>query len=221
MFDIGWSEILILAVVTIIVVGPKDLPRLLKNVGQIARKLRATANEFRGHLDDVIRDAELEDLKSTVDDVRGLNPVNQIRKAIDDEVKGVRDIVEDMEGVNHAPESEYDESEYDDFDDPGAEWSDEDDEGYQAPKTKTAAKTTDKTAEKSTGKPADAGDGKPGTDGKTVTALNRDGPNVNWTDDDLSPAANDASDDISSGDDISPKSPQADNSGEKAASGRG
>ncbi len=104
MFDIGWSEILILAVVTIIVVGPKDLPRLLKNLGQIARKLRQTANEFRGHIDDVIRDAELDDIKSAVDNVKGLNPLGDITKSIDKEVQSVRDIVTDIDIDNHNAE---------------------------------------------------------------------------------------------------------------------
>ena len=144
MFDIGWSEILVIAVVTIIVVGPKDLPRLLRTFGQIARKVRQTANEFRGHVDDVIRDAELEDLKSTMDDVKSMNPVNQVKKAITDEVDGVRDIVSETD-IRNYHEDFPDEEPYDDFDDPGAEWSDEEDALFEDPKPEPASAPKTKT----------------------------------------------------------------------------
>ena len=137
MFDIGWSEILIIAVVTIIVVGPKDLPRLLRSVGQIMRKVRSTANEFRSQFEDVIREAELDDLKSTMDDVKSMNPINQMKNAINDEVDGVRDIVSETDIRNYHEDFPDDEP-YEDFDDPGAEWSDEDDALFEDPKPKPA-----------------------------------------------------------------------------------
>ena len=63
MFDIGWSELLLVAVVAIIVVGPKDLPRALRTVGQWAAKVRSVAREFQNSVDEMIRESELEELR--------------------------------------------------------------------------------------------------------------------------------------------------------------
>jgi len=167
MFDIGWSELLIIAVVTIIVVGPKDLPRLLRSVGQVARKVRETANEFRGHVDDVIRDAELDDLKSTMDDVKSMNPLNQVKKAITDEVDGIRDVVSETDIRNYHEDFPDDEP-YDDFDDPGAEWDDEDDVVIEESKPKPSGKAAPKSD----------------NDVKSATSedLGKKGPDVSWSD---------------------------------------
>jgi len=173
MFDIGWSELLIIAVVTIIVVGPKDLPRLLRSLGQIMRKVRATANEFRGHVDDVIRDAELDDLKSTMDDVKSMNPVNQVKKAISDEVDGVRDIVSETDIRNYHEDFPDDEP-FDDFDDPGAEWDDEDEVIVEESKPRPKIAKASTAAQGSKTAPVD----------ENIGSVDGDGPQVNWSDDD-------------------------------------
>ncbi len=82
MFDIGWPEVLVIATVLIIVVGPKDLPPMLRAFGRTTKKMRAMANEFRGQFDEALREAELGDVKKTFDDARRLNPLNTIRDAI-------------------------------------------------------------------------------------------------------------------------------------------
>jgi sec-independent protein translocase protein TatB len=66
MFDIGWQEIFIIAVVVIIIVGPKDLPRVLRTVGLWTGKARSMVREFQGHLDDMVRESELEDFKKEI-----------------------------------------------------------------------------------------------------------------------------------------------------------
>lgn len=63
MFDLSWGEILVIAVVAILVVGPKDLPRLMKTVGQWVAKGRRMASHFQAGVDEMIRQAELEDLR--------------------------------------------------------------------------------------------------------------------------------------------------------------
>ena len=70
MFDISWSELLIVAVVTLIFVGPKDLPRFLNTMGRYAGAIRRQAAEFRAQFDDAMRQAELDALKKEVDEVR-------------------------------------------------------------------------------------------------------------------------------------------------------
>ena len=64
MFDIGWQEIFVLAVLAIIVIGPKDLPRAIKVVTQWIKKARYMARDLQDGLDDMVREAELDDIKS-------------------------------------------------------------------------------------------------------------------------------------------------------------
>ena len=63
MFDIGWSELSIIAVVAIVVVGPKDLPRLMRTFGHYAGKLRRAAADFQRQFEDAMRETELEEVE--------------------------------------------------------------------------------------------------------------------------------------------------------------
>ncbi len=69
MFDISWGELLLIGVVALIVIGPKELPAVLRTVGQWMTKLRRMANEFQGQFQEAIREAEMADLKKEVDDL--------------------------------------------------------------------------------------------------------------------------------------------------------
>jgi sec-independent protein translocase protein TatB len=62
-FGVGYSEIFLIAVVAIIVIGPKDLPRVLRAFGKTIGKMRSMAREFQGHLDSAMKDAGLDDVK--------------------------------------------------------------------------------------------------------------------------------------------------------------
>ncbi len=70
MFDLGWGEILVIAVVAILVVGPKDLPRLMKGIGEWVGKARRMAAHFQSGVDEMIRQAELEDLRKDLNTIR-------------------------------------------------------------------------------------------------------------------------------------------------------
>ncbi len=67
MFDVSWSELLILAIVTLIFVGPKDLPVFLGTLGRYAGAVRKQAAEFRRHFDDAMREAELDQMRKDVE----------------------------------------------------------------------------------------------------------------------------------------------------------
>ena len=69
MFDIGWSELLVIAVVALIAIGPKELPGVLRNVGHWMGKIRRMAAEFQSQFQEAMREAEMEDLKKHADDL--------------------------------------------------------------------------------------------------------------------------------------------------------
>jgi sec-independent protein translocase protein TatB len=70
MFDIGWSELLVIIVVAIVVVGPKELPRLMGTFGRYAGKLRRAAAEFQRQFDEAMRDTEMAEVKKAMESVR-------------------------------------------------------------------------------------------------------------------------------------------------------
>jgi sec-independent protein translocase protein TatB len=67
MFEISWSELLILAIVTLIFVGPKELPVFLRTLGRYAGSIKRQASEFRSQFDDAMREAELDSMKEEVE----------------------------------------------------------------------------------------------------------------------------------------------------------
>jgi sec-independent protein translocase protein TatB len=84
MFDIGWSEMVVIALLTLIVIGPKELPRVMRTVGQWVRKAQSLAREFQRGLDDMAREADLEDAKKLLDTGRNLaNPKKMVMDTLD------------------------------------------------------------------------------------------------------------------------------------------
>ncbi len=83
MFDIGWSELLVIAVVAIVVVGPKDLPRLMRTFGHYAGKLRRAAADFQRQFEDAMRETELEEVKKAIESVKNETPGIDLKAPID------------------------------------------------------------------------------------------------------------------------------------------
>lgn len=83
MFDFSWSELALIAVVALVVIGPKDLPRVMKNVAFWVRKARSMAREFQGSIEDMMREAELDDVKRGLDEATRFNFDEEMSKTID------------------------------------------------------------------------------------------------------------------------------------------
>lgn len=102
--DFGWTELLLIAIVLIVVVGPKDLPRVVRGFSKSLGSMRKMAGDFRKQFDDALSEAELDDLKTLASDVKqmdprnkikdALNPLGEIGKDINDELKGVAKSIE-------------------------------------------------------------------------------------------------------------------------------
>lgn len=82
--DIGWWELVVTAMVAIIVVGPKDLPKLLRVVGKWTARARAMASEFQRGLDEMAREAEVEELREKMRDVGSINPLSDVKNELND-----------------------------------------------------------------------------------------------------------------------------------------
>jgi sec-independent protein translocase protein TatB len=83
MFEIGWSEIAVIVVVALIVIGPKDLPKVLKTVGIWVRKARMLTRDFQNSVDEMIREADLEDVRRQANELRNINIGREVEKTID------------------------------------------------------------------------------------------------------------------------------------------
>lgn len=106
MFDVSASELLVIGAVALIVIGPKELPGVLRMVGQTVGKLKRMAGDFRTQFDDAMREADLHEIKKTVSDTvntasaaTSFNPLNTIRNEIKstvDDLKGATKSAEDQ-----------------------------------------------------------------------------------------------------------------------------
>jgi len=92
MFDIGWSEMAIIAFVALLVIGPKDLPRTLKTIAHWMRKARSLTREFQSGIDEMVREAELDDARKALDATRRGNLERTISNAIDPEGEMTREV---------------------------------------------------------------------------------------------------------------------------------
>ncbi|ASY62833.1 Twin-arginine translocation protein TatB [Sinorhizobium sojae CCBAU 05684] len=82
MLDIGWTELVVIAIVLIVVVGPKDLPPMLRAFGRMTAKMRGMAGDFRRQFDEALREADLDDVRRTISDAQSLNPTTALRDAM-------------------------------------------------------------------------------------------------------------------------------------------
>lgn len=91
MFGIDSPELLVIAVVALVVIGPKELPNLLRSWGKWMTKMRGMASEFRGHVDEMVRQSDLDSVKKQLDavpglDLQSLDPTKQIKSMIQEGV---------------------------------------------------------------------------------------------------------------------------------------
>ncbi len=82
MFDIAWSELLLIAVIALIFIGPKELPQVLHSLGRMTAKLRRSADDFRRQFEDLVREAGYEDLHKNIQEFRTLHPASQLKDSI-------------------------------------------------------------------------------------------------------------------------------------------
>lgn len=83
MFDFAWSEVALIGVVALVLIGPKDMPVAIKAVSDVVRKMRRMAGEFQHHVDDMMKEANLSEMRDSINEIRSLNLREQVRRTID------------------------------------------------------------------------------------------------------------------------------------------
>jgi sec-independent protein translocase protein TatB len=111
MFDISWTEFLLIGVVALIVIGPKELPGVLRTLGQYTRKVRGMATEFQNQFQEAMREAEMADLKKQVDDMahdfKHYDPLKDVRDDVEAMGKDIERSLDDAPAVkSEAPAAE-------------------------------------------------------------------------------------------------------------------
>jgi sec-independent protein translocase protein TatB len=85
MFDFAWSEIGLIGVVALIAIGPKDMPAAIKAVTGVIKKARRMAGEFQTHVDEMMREADLQEVRDQINEIRNFDIKGEIEKAIDED----------------------------------------------------------------------------------------------------------------------------------------
>src|SRR6266576_2920606 len=100
MFDFSWSELLLIGIVALIFIGPKELPGVLRTLGQWMTKIRRMAGDFQNQFHDAMREAELGDLKKEVDEMSAqaanysnFNPLTDVRKDLENAQREIESAV--------------------------------------------------------------------------------------------------------------------------------
>ncbi len=95
MFDFAWSEIALIGVVALVAIGPKDMPVAIKTIADLVKKGRRMAGEFQVHVDEMVREANLHEVRDQFKDLRSLNIRDQIARAVDGDGSLRRTLSED------------------------------------------------------------------------------------------------------------------------------
>ncbi len=83
MLGLDWTELALIAVVAVVIIGPKDLPDAVRGIAKGIQKLRRMAGEFQGQVDEVVREAKLEDVRNQINEIRSFNVRDIVEKEID------------------------------------------------------------------------------------------------------------------------------------------
>ena len=95
MFDFAWSEIALIGVVALIAIGPKDLPVAMKAISEIIKKARRMAGEFQTHVDEMVREADLGEVRDSINQIRNFDLKGVIKRTIDEDGSLQRTLTED------------------------------------------------------------------------------------------------------------------------------
>jgi len=132
--DIGWQELFLIAVITIIVVGPKEIPRVLRTVSMWVRKIRGMARDFQNGIDDLAREADLEDFRKELADAKDID----IKRNIEDMIDPTGEYARSIKDMEDTIETSLEDKPADDYETLSTELLDSPEKSDDAPPAKTA-----------------------------------------------------------------------------------
>lgn len=94
MLSFGWSEIALVGVIIIIVVGPKEIPNLLRQLGAFSKSIKKISREFKKSLNDLAEETDLKDVKNSLTDIKDLKDNLDIKKELSEEITSIKDTVD-------------------------------------------------------------------------------------------------------------------------------
>ena len=83
MFDLAWSEIAVIGLVAVLVLGPKELPQAMRTMAKMMRKMRSLTSELQGHMNEIVREAELDEVRQSIKKLSTTNLQAELTKAVD------------------------------------------------------------------------------------------------------------------------------------------
>ena len=108
MFSFGWGEILLILLVVIIVVGPKDIPKFLRQIGNLSKSIKKISREFKSSLNQIAEETDLKDVKNSITEVTNLNKELDIKSNLKNEIKTIKETIssveEDISNINNSKE---------------------------------------------------------------------------------------------------------------------
>ena len=108
MFSFGWGEILLIIIVVIIVVGPKDIPKFLRQIGNLSKSIKKISREFKSSLNQIAEETDLKDVKNSITEVTNLNKELDIKSNLKNEIKTIKETIssveEDVSNLNKSKE---------------------------------------------------------------------------------------------------------------------
>tara|TARA_B110000438_G_C15801358_1_gene645312 strand:+ start:165 stop:497 length:333 start_codon:yes stop_codon:yes gene_type:complete len=93
MFSFGWSEIALTIVIVVVIVGPKEIPNLLKQLGSFSKSLKKVSRQFKNSLNDLAEEGDLKDVKKSISDISNLKKSLDPTKDLKKEIKTIKDTV--------------------------------------------------------------------------------------------------------------------------------
>jgi len=97
MFSFGWGEILLILLVVIIVVGPKDIPKFLRQIGNLSKSIKKISREFKSSLNQIAEETDLKDVKNSITEVTNLNKELDIKSSLKNEIKTIKETISSVE----------------------------------------------------------------------------------------------------------------------------
>ena len=97
MFSFGWGEILLILIVVFIVVGPKDIPKFLRQIGNLSKSIKKISREFKSSLNQIAEESDLKDVKNSITDITDIKQELNIKNNLKNEINTIKETVTSVE----------------------------------------------------------------------------------------------------------------------------